>query len=61
MKDAKYNLETKKGTYSDKIHHGEVKIHYKFMSEKTTRENQLLASSLGIQGAKKILFNEKKD
>ncbi len=47
-------MENKKGSYSDKIHHGEVLRGASFLLEKPS-EQQNLAAKKGIDGAKNIL------
>ena len=58
QKDAKFNQETQMGTYSDKIHHGEVKRSAKFSNDAPAALGQNLAGYKGVSGAKSILSGQ---
>ena len=58
--DAKFNTHTQSGTYSDKVHHGEVKRNAKFHNDAPAAVNQNLAASKGVSGAKSILAGQYK-
>ena len=60
QKDATYNANTQSGTYSDKIHHGEVKRSAKFFNDAPPAAGQNLAADKGVSGAKNIMSGKKK-
>lgn len=60
LKDSKFNVDTNSGTYSDKVHHGEVKRNAKFFNDAPTSTGQNLAADKGMTGAKKIMSRKKK-
>lgn len=57
-KDAKYDQHSKSGTYSDRIHHGEVKRSAKFSNDAPAALGQKLAANKGLSGAKSILSGQ---
>ncbi len=62
-KNARFNKQTDKGTYSDKVHHGEVKRTARFSNDAPAALGQNLAAEKGVSGAKSILtgqFSKKK-
>ena len=59
-KDSKFNADTNSGTYSDKVHHGEVRRNAKFFNDAPTSKGQNLAATKGMAGAKNIMSAKKK-
>ena len=58
QKDAHFNHQSNSGTYSDKVHHGEVKRSAKFSNDAPAAMGQNLAAGKGVSGAKKILSGQ---
>lgn len=60
QKDSTFNANTQSGTYSDKVHHGEVKRNAKFYNDAPPAAGQNLAALKGVSGAKSILSGQYK-
>jgi len=55
QQEAKYDVNTQSGTYSDKVHHGEVKRNAKFDNDAPPAIGQKLDGAKGLSGAKNLL------
>lgn|GEM_PF-4920255 len=56
---AKWDIQTGTGTYSDKIHHGEVSIGSVGLVFCIKHEPQNLVDDKGVSGAKRIMSGKK--
>lgn len=59
-KDSIFNNHNNSGTYTDKLHHGEVRRNAKFFNDAPTSQGQNLAADKGVNGAKNIMSSRKK-